>query len=553
MSGVVASLVLAGCGSSSPACGETKTCGAPDAAAPEATDAPVAHQDADTAVTPGHDAAIPPGPDASSDARVLDASAKDAHAADGDTRTPDARTEDANVDTFICDPAQPPSTSPCVLTSALGIFVAPPGNGGSDTLGDGTAASPFATFSHALANLGATRRVYVCDGIYTDQITVMGVVSIFGGLACGTGTSPGSVGPWAYVAGTKATLRGSSAAFALQVNAGSAAVDVEDLEIDATPGTSASPSSIAVFATTSTAVTMRRVTLVAAPGFAGASGSEGAAGALVTPSSLNGLGAGPHVPGAQVTCACSSGDMTVGGAGGPTSTTDYSGASGLPVQSTPTPITATGAGGTIAMCGSGLAGSNGSDATPAVAADGAAPTVPGSLDSTGWHPSSGAAGAIGGAGQGGGGGGSGPTARPSGGGACGGCGGLGGGFGTGGGGSIALLAYEAPVQLVAATLSASAGGAGGDGAAGGAGVPGGAGGSGACSGGAGGTGASGGGGGGGAGGVSIGILYAGGMPVTDLTTQILPGTAGQAGIGGDPGKNNGVSGVSAPAQEASAL
>ena len=46
-------------------------------------------------------------------------------------------------------------------------------------------------------------------------------------------------------------------------------------------------------------------------------------------------------------------DTTVGGAGGPTSTTDFSGGAGLPTQSTPTPVTATGAGGsTTALVGS---------------------------------------------------------------------------------------------------------------------------------------------------------------------------------------------------------
>jgi hypothetical protein len=565
MGGVVASFALVGCSGSAP-CGDARSCAAADASAADTRDdavSPRADAGVDAPAAVSRDAS----PDVDIDAGAGDA-ADAADAAIEASATADARSEDVKVDTFVCDLTQPPSASPCVLDADSGVFVAPTANGGSDTVGNGTSASPYATLSHALASLGAASRVYVCDGAYTDQVTVTSAVAIFGGLSCGASAASGSVGPWAYVAGAKATIHGASPAFALEVNAGSAVVDLEDLEIDAAPGTSASPSSVAVFATTSTSVTLRRTTLVAAPGFEGASGTAGAAGALVS-AAVNGIAlalaspdgqpvAAIHQGGPATTCTCSTGATSVGGEGA-SSPTAIAGESGLPAQSTPTPASATGAGGTEGMCTSAAGGVNGSNAMPLVAGDGLAATLQGAVDSTGWHPADGAPGVNGGPGQGGGGGGLyvlAPGGRPAAGGACGGCGGVGGGFGAGAGGSIALVAYDAPVQLIAATLTSSTAGAGGNGAVGGAGIAGGVGGavvSPACAGGAGGAGAAGGLGAGGAGGVSIGILYQGVAPTPDTATQIGVGAAGIAGIGGDPGKNDGLPGVSANVQNAAWL
>jgi hypothetical protein len=564
MSGVVASFALVGC-SGSAACGDTRSCEVADASAPDAL-----AEAAPPRVDAGVDAPTVVSSDASADARV-DAGEHEAGTADASVSTDaasvtaDAQSEDVKVDTFVCDPTEPPSAGACVLEDGIGVFVALASNGGSDTVGNGSSASPYATLSHALASLGAASRVYVCNGAYTDQVTVTSAVTIFGGLSCGAPAATGSVGPWAYVAGTKATLRGASPAFVLQVNAGSAVVDIEDLEIDAAPGTIASPSSIAVFATSSTAVTLRRTTLVAAPGFEGASGSAGAAGTVasatagttpIVPASLAGQRAVVAVPGAATTCVCAAGDMTVGGAGGDGAV--LAGQGGLPGQTTPTPALATGAGSTESQCMGGIAPSAGSDAIPSTAEAGVSAELVGVLDVMGWHPGSGGLGVNGAAAQGGGGAGMALQIRgPSfagGGGGCGGCGGLGGGAGAGGGGSIALLAFDSPVQLVSATVSTSAGGAGGSGAGGGAGGAGGAGGGGnMCSGAAGGKGARGGPGGGGAGGVSIGILYTGVAPVTDVATQVLPGTAGVGGVGGDPGVNDGVVGVSGSVENVTAL
>jgi hypothetical protein len=481
-----------------------------------------------------------------------------------DVGTPDGG-GDAKGDVSTCDGTQPPSTTACVISETYGVFVAPAANGGNDTTGSGTRTAPYATITKALSSLGALARVYVCNGSYTDQVTVTGAVGIFGGLTCGSigvGDS-GTAGPWVYASGTKGTVTGAAPAFALEVNAGSNAVDAEDMEFDGAPGTSASLSSIAAFATGSSNVTLRRVTLTAGTGAAGASGTAGATGTLVSTSvggvvlatpSLNGQPATSSAGGPATTCTCSVSGTSTGGAGGD-STNAGAGQNGLPAQSTPTPATATGAGSTEGECSSvGTNGAFGSSAVPTIAGDGASAIV-GTVDASGWHPGSGVVGTNGGPGQGGGGGG-GVIGGNGGGGACGGCGGVGGGFGTGGGGSIALLAFDSPVQLFSATLTSSTGGAGGGGAGGGAGIAGGARGAGtgtACNGGNGGLGSTGGAGGGGAGGVSIGILYQGAAPVPDAASMITPGTAGALGTGGDPGTNDGAAGVSVATENASSL
>jgi hypothetical protein len=65
-----------------------------------------------------------------------------------------------------------------------------------------------------------------------------------------------------------------------------------------------------------------------------------------------------------------------------------------------------------------------------------------------------------------------------------------------------------------------------------------------CPGGVGGLGGQGGAGGGGAGGISVAILWSGDVElVVDETTQRMVGTAGDPGIGGDPGNNDGIPGV----------
>jgi hypothetical protein len=64
-----------------------------------------------------------------------------------------------------------------------------------------------------------------------------------------------------------------------------------------------------------------------------------------------------------------------------------------------------------------------------------------------------------------------------------------------------------------------------------------------CAGGNGGQGGRGGHGGGGAGGISVGVAWAGDFEPTVEETAITFGVAGVAGIGADPGNNDGIAGV----------
>jgi hypothetical protein len=114
--------------------------------------------------------------------------------------------------------------------------------------------------------------------------------------------------------------------------------------------------------------------------------------------------------------------------------------------------------------------------------------------------------------------------------------------------AIALLSFVSTVRLENSELVAQNAGAGGDGAQGQlgqteVGFGGNGGGGGACPGGTGGLGGKGGAGGGGAGGISVGILWSGDDEPVRSGGMITVGTAGSAGIGGDPGNNDGISGV----------
>jgi hypothetical protein len=488
----------------------------------------------------------PDAGDAQSDRMVVaDGGTNDS--ADSSLDAKDAKVDGPSKDADTgptCTTGAAPADNGCI-SNDNGVFVS---STGSDEMGMGTMKSPFATITHALTKItGTTNSIYVCEGAYSDQITVSVPVNIYGGLVC-TST------PWTYSASAIPVVTGSAPNFAIEVNAVSGVVDIEDMSFSAMAGTTASPSSVAAFVISSPSVTMKRTALAADAGADGSSGTAGVTG-TPTPAVLTGNGADASAPGAECSITCSTGGVSTGGSGGTVATLG-DGVAGTVAQMTPTPPGANGAGGTASACSSATptGGTSGSDAVPAVAADGMGATA-GTLDSLGWHPGSGQTGTSGSPGQGGGGGGS--VAGWGGGGACGGCGGSGGGFGTGGGASIGLLAFNSPVQLVSCQVTTASAGNGGAGAGGGAGQAGGTKGNGSgagCSGGNGGTGSTGGGGGGGAGGVSIGVLYGGtGVPTADTKTSIAPGTAGMLGTGGDPGENDGSAGVSAMLDDVTAL
>jgi len=472
-------------------------------------------------------------------------------ASDGgvDGRPSEASTDggvDAPRDVFTCDPMKGPSEQSCIISETYGVFVATAGNGGSDTGGTGTRTAPYASVTHALANLKGLGRVFVCNGAYTDQITVGGAVSIYGGLTCGTPDS-GVVGAWAYVNGTKGVVTASSPSFALRVTAGSGAVDIEDMEFDGIAGTSAVPTSIGALVLSSTDVTMSRVTLTSGTGLTGTMGTtvSNYAGVQAT----QGNAASGATGGLSLTCTCGDSSMTTGGTGGAGSSGSPGGGGGGSPLITGAPVT-DGAGG-VYDTGDGTCQNGGPGAPSPNGPGGTGATSAGTLGTSGWTLGPvGTAGTNAGPAQGGGGGSGGVyIAVPSGGGGGGACGGCGGGGGTGGGpggSSFALASAGSVVTLNACSLTAGSGGMGGQGGPGQSGEPGGTSGvqsANGCQGGKGGAGGTGGGGGGGAGGHSIAIAYSGTQPTTPNGTMAFFATTAAGGGGaGTPAGTTGTGG-----------
>ncbi len=435
-----------------------------------------------------------------------------------------------------CDPSADPKDSPKCVDDSYGVFV--DAANGSDSNG-GTRASPLKTIGGALGKLAGKPRVYVCDGTYAEHVKLTAAVSIYGGFACGS---------WSY-SGNKASVAPSDSGYALEVQSVAAAAVIADVSFGAIAGTDASPSSIAAFVNATSALTLRRVALVAGKGAAGKSPAKAANGALMsstpTAGTLNGNNGGATNGGLAQLCTCVGGGTSKGGGGG---NLNGDGSPGETAQAIVSPPGFTGAGGTYAECNSGtpIGGRSGSNAPDAAASAGAMQL--GALSETGWIPEPGKNGTDGTAGQGGGGGGG--AGGGGGSGACGGCGGTGGQGGGGGGASIALLALNSPVTITACTLTAADAGAGGAGGAGGDGIAGGTKGTqggGACAGGNGGKGGNGGAGGGGAGGISVGVLSKGGKPTLDSATIVGTGALGAKGTG--PSGNDGVAGQKADTLE----
>ncbi len=471
-----------------------------------------------------------------------------------------------------CNVNDSPSANPCVITDALGVFVAPPANGGSDTTGNGTRATPYATIGKALASLSGKHRVYVCAATYAESITLGSSFSglgIYGGLQCPAGSDGGALdagavdsatGPWSYN-GMAATVAPAGAGYALDAES-VAVADFEDLAFVAQPASAASPgsSSIAVMVNGSLNIHFVRIAAKAGDGADGTSGttlpSNACASSLAgnsTSTSAGGAGGGCTDTATPGNCPVSGSSQ--GGSGGDAAAT--SGAAGMrgtsvPAASPMAPSYNGGAGGgetlsPYSACTGGNPGANGA------AEPGGDAGAAGSLGSTGWQPASAENGGAGDPGQGGGGGGgqAGASSVGGAGGGAGGCGGSGGAGGRGGGASIAIAIVKSTVVLDAMTVQTGAGGQGGNGGAGEQGQAGGTGGTAsptACAGGNGGQGAGGGGGGGGAGGPSVGIALSGvGILKIDGTVIVPPaatlsapssfsgGAAGAAGTGGAAG------------------
>jgi hypothetical protein len=475
--------------------------------------------------------------DSSADGRV------DAHPMDGTTdhvvtdtgHEHDSSNQDADIGP-TCTSGAPPSMNGCI-TASSGVFVSMTG---MDMAGYGTMSMPYASVTYALQHLTSTNTVYVCGGTYTDQITVGGAVSVYGGLTC-------AGGDWVYSASAVPVITAMNASFGVEIDAGSAAVDFEDIEVDGADA-GAGGTTIAFWANSSTNVSLHRVKIVGATAGQGATGADGTASPNYTAASADaGADSSTNTGGGGGQNSCADGTTSQGGQGGGGGGAPSGGQSGSTAYTTPYPSFATGTGGTFIQCEASVGGISGSYGENGGAA-GSPPANPGTWSTSGsaWVPSVAGPGTNGGPGQGGGGGG-GNTGGGGGGGGAGGCGGAKGQGGTSGGASFALLSINSTVTLDHCTILGGTGGAGGNGGngqdgqtpgapgngTGGTGVAG-------CAGGTGGFGQGGGGGGGGAGGPSVAIAYVGTEPtdpsgkstITAGTTTPTAASGGNAGDGG---------------------
>jgi hypothetical protein len=467
----------------------------------------------------------------------------------------EARAE-TGADRSACDPTKSPHDDPCVIDDALGAFVAPIANGGSDTTGSGTKASPYATIGHAVASAAHRSRIYVCDAIYTEQVTLFSTMSMYGGLSCPGGDAGAE---WAYVGGL-AVVVSPSGDPAFTLNAVAPAISVEDMGFTASnasgqDATGNGKSSIAAFVKAS-AVDFRRCTFRAGSGDTGGNGTTGTnytADAATAPNGQPPDDAGGGGPGGSVRCR--DGTSSQGGTGGNGATpSGTNGGDGGAMPLPPAGPGQDGRGGPGGMFSCGGTARPGANGVGEAGAGSAAVANFGSLVAQGWIPARGGDGSNGGPGQGGGGGGGSGTPLVGGtGGGAGGCGGAGGSGGNGGGASIALACMASNLTLDACTLATANGGNGGKGAGGQAGQGGGTYGSavGPCLGGYGGNGAGGGGGAGGTGGVSIDIVYQGtaptGMRLYSTGNGGQPGTGGMGSPGGTNPIGTGAAGPSGAA------
>jgi hypothetical protein len=443
-----------------------------------------------------------------------------------------------------CD--EDPSDNPSVLRDECGVFVKPDG---SDASGDGTEKNPLMTLGKAIeiaAEQG--KRVFACRGSYMEAVTVPGGAALYGGLDC-------SAAEWAPSTGEKSEILGPVDMIALRLlgGAGAATISIDRFSVKAPSAQAPGGSSVASLAEEGAVVIMTNAELVSGNGAPGAAGMSADAVPPATPQPTGDNAGNPAcetvdttMPGEMLMNDCGGGEISIGGAGGPSTLfAGQGGDDGFPDFMLPSYGNG-GAGDTA--CGS---GGFGQDGAPGMTG---APGAPGEglgvlSAAVGYVGASGGEGGKGTIGQGGGGGGgrkgaAGCGAGASGGaGGAGGCGGLGGKGGQAGGSSIALISIKASVTLTDVVLTPGQGGSGGIGGnrqSGGLGSPGSLGGQGAfglpsaCKGGAGGSGGSGGTGGGGAGGHALGVAFAGSAP-TGAFKVSQPLVAGLGAVGGNNG------------------
>ncbi|MDY0062445.1 MAG: putative metal-binding motif-containing protein, partial [Myxococcota bacterium] len=322
---------------------------------------------------------------------------------------------------------------------ARALFVAPDGR----DVGLGTMADPLRSVSAAVARAASradVNHVYVAGGTYTEKLTLLDGVSVYGGYSRADGWSRGA---------NPTVIRNATAdrgrVVAAQGSGLLSGVVVADLTLEASSSATAETSVYGLHCLSCTGLTLHRCVLVAGdagPGVAGGGGSAGQAGgggfAGGEGSCDNQDAWGLGGNGGVSPCG------TAGGRGGNGGSEDRAGDAGAQG----TGGTAGGAGGAGGTTGKpGGVGSTG--ATGATGTNGGAGPVAGRTVDGFWIGGAGLAGGTGnpgnGGGGGGGGGGQGGTwvtdggGNGGGGGGGGGCGGSGGLGGSGGGGSFGLF------------------------------------------------------------------------------------------------------------------
>ncbi len=431
-----------------------------------------------------------------------------------------------------CDTTKSPGVESCLVSDGYAVFVSPSGD---DDKNDGSQAAPLASLTKAVEVAAGAKLILVCDATYDEHVLVGAGARIYGGFKCTDWTTEDA----------KPVFKPTTPGPALKIDSVNDEVVVNGLSFEVGNASAAGETALTAIVNQSPKVTLRGSSLKAGKGMAGANGTL----AMFDPPAPSTLDGNPESPvtmgGGEKDCPCQSGLMSIGGAGGPPSSTGQAGAKGGPSHG---PSGGEAGDPTAGDCGSGSSGKKGANAPAAGPTNGA--TTLGLASVSGWQPAAGMDGATGAPGQGGGGGASLSLAGHGGGGGCGGCGGNGGTAGKGGGGSIALLALGAPVIIEACVLAAADAGNGGSGVAGQKGQKtAGSGGNAiktinSCGGGAGGQGGDGGDGGGGAGGISVGIVWKGAMaPTVSVDTTTTTGKAGMKGAGGVPVTNDGIAGV----------
>jgi len=233
-----AAIVLGDAGCSSSSCGDTSSCAEPDGS----TDSLLAVE-----------ASLA---DARQDARreggTGDGAGDAADGGDAGDGSPPGDSGDGGADSGdtgrMCTPGATPAKGGCI-TATDSLFVS---MGGTDKPGYGTMEKPYATVGYAASKLGKNTAIYVCNGTYSDTIVLDAAVSVYGGLTCAAGT-------WTYVATTFSTITGKTPSYAIEINAGSATVDVEDLQFVGLDAVVAGGSSVAVWVNETPSVTLVNV------------------------------------------------------------------------------------------------------------------------------------------------------------------------------------------------------------------------------------------------------------------------------------------------------